>query len=100
MIETVSTMPAIQWYVTHANWYPSLGMNAVYSSTSMAADMIQWKSRAARVCRGTLAGILLAISGATGAAWVFLTNSIAQIAWPIRNASPPIAATQIRKNEM
>src|SRR5258708_23922340 len=51
-----------------------LGMNAVYSSTSMAADMIQWNSRAARVCRGTLAGILLAISGATGAACVFLRN--------------------------
>ena len=53
MIEAVSTRPAIQWIGTQLNWTPTLGKNAVTSSVSMDAAMIQWNMRAASECRFT-----------------------------------------------
>ena len=41
MIEIVSTVPAIQWYVTQSKRTPTLGRNAVNSSANIDAAMIQ-----------------------------------------------------------
>ena len=55
-IDAVSTRPAIQCQVTHANLTPAIGRKAVNSSMNIAAAITQWNSRAASEWRGMRAG--------------------------------------------
>ena len=50
-IEAVSTSPAIQCHVTHANCTPTIGRKEVKSSVNIDAAMIQWNIRAPKPCR-------------------------------------------------
>ena len=47
-IDAVSTSPAIQCHCTQANLTPTIGRNAVNSSTNIDAAITQWNSRAVR----------------------------------------------------
>src|SRR5690606_39535309 len=48
-----SRMPVVQCAVTHGKLKPRIGRNAVASSVSTAAAVIQWKIRSMSRCRST-----------------------------------------------
>jgi hypothetical protein len=58
-IDAVSTRPAIQCHVTHANRMPTIGRNAVNSSTNIDAAITQWNNRAVSECLSILFGSVL-----------------------------------------
>src|SRR4051812_36184864 len=66
-METVRTRPAIQWISIQLNWRPRTGADAVPSSVSIDAAMIQWNMRAASEWRVTRAGTRAAAASFTGA---------------------------------
>jgi len=66
-IDTVRRRPAIQWISIQLNCSPRTGADAVPSSVSIDAAMIQWNVRAASECRVTRAGTVAAAASFTGA---------------------------------
>ena len=52
----VRAIPATQWMVTHANWIPRTGKNAVTNSVNMEVAMSQWNVRDDLLWRSTRDG--------------------------------------------
>ena len=97
---SVRTTPAHQWIVTHANWSPMTGANAVISSTSIAADMTQWNTRSDMACRRIWAGSPATLDPSPVPADSAGASHFAHTAWAVTKAKPPITAAHIKSQEI